>query len=96
MDVYKITHALLFQTEREDLVTGSYILTIDRGCASYCPYGCRYIGYGQTYRICTSCCDKPGCNTGYGSAYFLHHQSTLTYMSPMILSIYIYLICILR
>ncbi|KAL5018250.1 hypothetical protein ScPMuIL_003972 [Solemya velum] len=43
-------------------------VSIRRGCTQHCDYGCRYYGFGVSQYKCTSCCQKPGCNTGSASS----------------------------
>ena len=50
-----------------DLVKFATVRQIERGCVEYCPYGCRYTGYGLMYRRCTSCCSTYGCNSDSGA-----------------------------
>ena len=54
----------LTQVERVELVKFNSVIMIERGCASACPYGCRYNGLAVTYMRCISCCETPACNTG--------------------------------
>ena len=56
----------LFQVVRVDLM-GWAPYSIERGCATQCPYGCKFNGYAVTYMRCTSCCQTDSCNTDDGS-----------------------------
>jgi len=52
------------QVERIDLHLS--VMTIERSCSESCPYGCKFYGYGLTYRRCISCCRTIGCNSDSG------------------------------
>ncbi|XP_041363503.1 uncharacterized protein LOC121379100 [Gigantopelta aegis] len=53
-------------------------ISVARGCAEECFYGCRIEGFGVTQLKCTSCCRQPGCNTGNEAKRLRLSAKTLT------------------
>ena len=54
-------HLPYFQVERTSYKDRT--VTIARGCADICLYGCYASGFGVTKLTCTACCQDRGCNT---------------------------------
>ena len=52
------------QVKRETYDRFNTYVSISRGCASKCPYGCYYHSYGATTITCISCCRSRACNVG--------------------------------
>ena len=42
-------------------------ISMTRGCADTCYYGCRLYGFGVTQLRCSSCCKGELCNVGSGA-----------------------------
>ena len=73
----------LIQVERITFDGWSIVLGIERSCTAECLYGCRYNGYGITYKRCYSCCRSRNCNTGGNSPYLRLNYPLLVFCSTL-------------
>ncbi len=73
-------HSSSLSLQVETITVNGYdtIYSVERGCTKECYYGCRYNGYGVTYKRCYSCCRSNLCNTD-NAAPSLRQNLSLTF-----------------